>query len=268
MNVLDTGYQHSAAVSQYGADYLLLDRPGTYDISFDGSDQVDLMGAAPTSGDWMWWSYNNSAGASHLTGAFDFSQLQTATLEFSVWWDIEQEYDWFQVLVSRDGGRSWEIVGGDHAQSDDPSKPGPYYSGPSSRWMDETIDLGAYVGVPVLIRFEYLTDNSGVMPGVALDDIRIPELFYLDDVENPLSVWHAEGFLRIPQSVPQNWTVAVVQQTTSDHATISPLELGDLHTGRAAITVPDGNTATLVIGAMAPFAAERATYKVAIQRQG
>jgi hypothetical protein len=101
---------------------------------------------------------------------------------------------------------------------------------------------------------------------VALDDLGIVELGILDDVESTASAWTPEGFLRIPNTVPQHWSVAVIEQTPGQPATVQPVTLGDLSTGRAAFTVPDGGSATLVIGAMAPFTTTPARYKIAVQR--
>lgn len=256
---------YTDTVSQYGADYLSFSAPGTYDITFDGTDLVNILGVTPRSGDWMWWSYNNDSSSARLTGAFDLTGLDTATLVFSAWWDVEDDIDWMHVLVSDDGGQSWDIVGGSHATRYGRHAPGPFYSGRSTEWVDERIDLSQYVGQTVLIRFEYLTDGSVSLPGVVLDDIGIAELNYLDTVEEPLSVWYPEGFLRVPQAVDQNWAVAVLLQDAAQNTSVYPLPLDNNHTGGLTITVPEHGTATVVIGAMAPFSSECARYKIAIQ---
>lgn len=263
---LAAAYPRFETVSQYGAAYRRLDGPGVYELSFDGSDQASLVSAAPHSGSWMWWSYNGVNGASRLTGAFDLSGLDAATLAFSGWWDIEDEYDWLHVLASRDGGASWAIVGGERARQDGSNAPGPYYAGRSEGWVEERIDLSAYAGGPVLIRFEYLTDGTATFDGVVLDDVGIVELGYRDDVESDQSVWNPDGFLRITDAVPQHWTVAVVIHAPDGQTTVEPVALDALNTGRARITVPDGGSATLVVGAMAPFTSAEARYKLSVQR--
>lgn len=257
---------HTSTLSQYGSRYLSVSDPGHYKLSFDGSDATPLMGAAPRSGSWMWWSYNNSSSAARLTGAFDLSGLKTATLAFSAWWNIEEDYDWFQVLVSADGGKTWQIVGGPHAKQNGENAPGLYYSGRSNTWIDERIDLSAYAGQSVLVRFEYLTDTSQAQAGVVLDDLGIVELGPLDNVESAASVWKPDGFLRVPATVPQHWALAVVVRAPDQQPTVQVVALDDLNTGRAAFTVPEGGSATIVIGAMAPFTTNRASYKLAVQR--
>jgi hypothetical protein len=261
------GQPYTNEVNPYGAHYLSLDEPGTYDLSFDGSDDTSLIGTEPRSKDWMWWSYNSENGAARLTGAFDLTGLTTATLKFSLWWDTEEESDWFQVLASGNGGQEWAIVAGNSAKPNKgPDAPGAHYTGASANWIDERIDLSDYVGGPVLIRFEYLTDFAITTAGVALDDIGIEELGGVDDTETAgASVWNPEGFLRVPGTVPQSWTVALIQDNRDKTAVVEHLALDGMNTGRATITVPQGGRVVLAIGTMVPFSSTKAFYKLTIQ---
>ena len=261
------GYTHTDTINQYGADYLTINQPGTFDLSFDGTDETPLINVLPKSGEWMWWSYDGNSSATRLTGAFDLRGLTTATLAFSAWWDMEDEYDWFQVLVSDNGGTAWHVVGGDQARPHTTHTPGVYYSGHSNAWIDERIDLSAYVGSEILVRLEYLTDNSHTLSGIALDDIGLVELNAFDTVEDAESIWQAEGFLRVPATVPQAWTVTALVQHPDGTTTAHPMPLDALNTGRVQITVPDGGSATIIIGAMAPFTANHADYKLSIQME-
>ena len=253
-------------VHQYGADYLLLDTPGHYRLRFQGSQQAAVLDTAPASGSWMWWSNAYNSSAARLTGAFDLTGLERATLEFSAWWDVEDEYDWFQVLVSDSGGARWAILGGDQALADSGKAPGAYYSGYSGQWQRESIDLSAYAGRRVLIRFEYLTDSSENLPGVALDDITIRELGYFDDVEDRHAVWHPEGFLRVPRAVPQNWTVALVQPQPDGTIAVERMPIDARAAGAAEVTVAPGRPLTVVVGAMAAFSEALAMYELRAER--
>jgi immune inhibitor A len=261
-----SAYTHSDSVNQYGADYLDFSTPGPVTLSFDGSDQAHITGTQPHSKGWMWWSYNEDNSATRLTAPFDLRGLATATLAFSAWWSTEPDADWLQVLVSEDDGQTWAVVGGDHAMTNNPDAPGPYYSGQSITWIDEQVDLNAYAGKQVLVRFEYLTDGSDSRTGVVLDDLGILELGALDDAESPVSIWQADGFLRIPDTVAQNWSVTVIVRDADERNTVFPVALDTFNTGRATFTVPDGGRATLVIGAMAPFTSYLADYKISVQQ--
>lgn len=263
---LAAGYTRSTALNQYGAHYLRLDDPGAYRLDFDGTQDTRLLPTSSQRGG-AWWSYQSENGAARMTGAFDLSDLTTATLQFRAWWDIEDGYDWFQVLVSRDGEVSWDVVGGPRASRGTSEQPGPYYSGRSAGWVDETIDLSAYAGRPVLVRLEYLTDGGTTRPGIALDDLAIPELRYYDTVDESYSPWHAEGFMRIPAQVRQGWAVAIVTspgEPADDRARVRAVGLDDTGGGSTVITVPEGGTVTVALAAMAPFTGERASYTLSL----
>jgi hypothetical protein len=265
LSVPPQGIVHRDQLNQYGADYLLLDGPATYQISFDGADETTVLGVGPPSGEWMWWSNDLNSSAVSLSAAFDLSGLHTATLAFSARWDIEPRGDWFQVLVSDDGGRTWQAVSGPAAGSH-PQAAGPSYSGQSGSWVEQRVNLSDFAGRQVLVRFEYVTDGGRTLSGVALDDLGIVELGDLDDVEHPSSVWMADGFLRIRDRVAQGWSLAVVVQAAGQPATVATVPLDALNTGRATVTVPDGATATIAVGAMAPFTAHPASYKLSVAR--
>ena len=52
---------------------------------------------------------------------------------------------------------------------------GPGYTGVSDGWVDERIDLSAYAGSEIEIRFEYVTDTTLQKPDFAIDDVAITE---------------------------------------------------------------------------------------------
>ncbi len=261
LTVPSAGLIYRDSINQYGADYLRLDLPGTYRITFDGSDAAPLLNAPPSSGEWMWWSYDNNSSVTRLTGAFDLSGLQTATLTFDAWWEIE-EGDQLQVLVSADGGASWQAVGGPAAKRC--GEAGPCYQGRSAGWVSEQVDLSAFAGERVLVRFEYVTDGGATLTGAALDNLGIVESGLLDNGETPESTWVAEGFVRVQERLPQRWTLAAVTQTPDTLATVTHLTLDSHNTAQATVTVPVGGSVTLVIGAMAPYTSLPASYKISV----
>ena len=266
LHVDTNGWTLESSVNQYGADYYRIDEAGTYRLSFDGADSAPLLSTAPREGEWMWWSYNGSDSLARLSAHFDLRELSRATLVFDAWWQTEPNLDWWHVLVSDDGGRTWSVVGGAHAATSAPNAPGPSYSGDSSGWVSERVDLSAYAGKQIWVRFEYLTDVSITKQGLALDNLGIEELGLLDGAEEVGSVWKPEGFLRIQQRVAQHWTVALVLRGADGAATVQPLALSARNTAGATFDVPRGGEVTLVIGAMSPFAQRAARYKLALRR--
>jgi immune inhibitor A len=82
-------------------------------------------------------------------------------LSYRTWYDIEQDYDYGFVEVSADDGATWDTV--------------QQYTGTDTgRWADtQTVDLSAYAGENVRIRFEYMTDGGVALKGWELTDIAI-----------------------------------------------------------------------------------------------
>jgi hypothetical protein len=248
-------------INQYGAVYFALEA-GRYDLLFDGADQTTFTGNTPHSGQWMWWAADSINSAARLTRQVDLRGVDEATLQFSLWYDIERDYDWFDVMVSLDGGHIWKPLRNNHLMPASEEIPVPHFTGRTSDWIEEKFDLTPYVGQEILIRFEYVTDGNISYTGVMLDDITIPEIGLVDNAEKPDSGWLEEGFIRIPEMAQQGWTLAFI--TDGQSPTVEFLPLTPDNIGRATLEVlPEGGV--LVIGAMAPLTAEKARYKMVIE---
>ena len=97
----------------------------------------------------------------------------------------------------------------------------------------------------------------------ALDDIEIPEIGFLDDVETEQG-WAAEGFVWVDNTVPLDWAVQIVTETPAGQIEVQQLVLDSSQRGE--MTLPGyGRSiarATLVISAFAPVSTEPADYEV------
>lgn len=98
-----------------------------------------------------------------------------AELTAMVDYDIEVDWDYAYVVVSTDGGATWEGVPTDH--SDEAGNPngqdfGHGISGSSGGWQPLTADLSAYTG-DVLVGFRYWTDVAVVERGLSVDNVAI-----------------------------------------------------------------------------------------------
>jgi immune inhibitor A len=258
-------------VHQYGVDYILLEGNGTLSIDFSGNQVVPLVGNSVRSGDYQWWSKRGDEGDATLTRAFDLGQLEQATLRVWMWYDLETDYDYAYVEVSTDGGHTWRILSNEHTTITNPSgnSYGPGFTGLSGsgdepRWSLESFDLAPYVGQPVLVRFEVVTDDTVNHPGLCLDDISIPELGYHTDVEGGSDGWQAEGWVRITEHVPQGFIVQLI--TLGEHARVEHIDLDSQMRGTATVAGlgNDADRAVLVVSAVAPTTTELATYSYQI----
>ncbi len=260
-----------SSVHQYAADYVVLKPQAGADaleIRFAGATKVSLVGASPLSGQYHWWSGRGDDRAATLTRAFDLTNSTAATLRFSLWHELELDYDYAYVEASTDGGARWDILPATHTTSRNPNNAsfGPGYTGNSGSrtrgsWIQAQADLTPYAGSNVLVRFEVVTDEAVNLAGVCLDDIEIPELGYADDVESGAGSWEAHGWGRVGADVPQQFVVQAITFEPRPSVHLMPLEADQ--TGSLLISGFSGRTdrAVLVIAALAPATTEGASYQ-------
>lgn len=245
-------------VHQFAADYLEVNATEGGVFAFDGSDEVGI-GIEPRDGP-FWWSNRGDDIDSRLTREFDLTGLDSATLRFQTWFETEQGWDYAYVAASRDGGETWEALPGPHTTDLNPvgQAYGPGFSGDSGGWIQEEVDLSAYAGGKLLLRFEYITDDSASARGFAVDDISIPELDFVDDADSD-GGWLTEGFRRVEAPEPQAFVVQLIDRDSSE---VARLELSEGN--RVEVTL-DG-PATIVVAAVTEGTTETATYTWSLRR--
>lgn len=102
-----------------------------------------------------------------------------ADLTYRTWYEIEEGYDHGFVEVSDDGGATWDTL--------------VDYSGvDTDHWADtQTVDLAAYEGKGVLLRFEYWTDGGVAPRGWEVTDIRVGDTALAE------SAFTTDGWVRV-----------------------------------------------------------------------
>jgi hypothetical protein len=65
---------------------------------------------------------------------------------------------------------------------------------PDALWMQQTVDLSAYAGQSILLRFESLRVPGIEDSGIAIDNITIPEIGFSDDAERGVQGWTLYGW--------------------------------------------------------------------------
>jgi hypothetical protein len=108
-----------------------------------------------------------------------------------------------------------------------------------------------------------VTDDGPVYNGIFLDDIRIPELGFYDDVESTGGDWEAHGFVRLANVMPQEWLLQLVSQKDG-WATVEQLQLEPDNSGRWTVDLRSGETAVLVVSGVTRVTTEPAAYVYAI----
>lgn len=249
-------------VDQFGVHYIDLNKlRGETIITFAGDTTVPLMEAPPTGSQQVWYAPLVETLDASLTIAADLTQLNKATLKYNIWYDLEEDYDYGYVTISTDGGNSWDLLLPSHRST---GEFGPAYNGRSaekennsSGWLKETISLNGYVGNHVLIRFEVLTDDDITGQGLALDYITIPELDLTIVPAGETAVTQAQGFTLSGATVPQQWSVQLIEG--GPNPTVTPLLLNDLNQGQWTIDIGKGG-GVLVIMPQTPFVNDTAAY--------
>ncbi|MCA9921498.1 MAG: immune inhibitor A [Anaerolineales bacterium] len=265
--VEEVPFETTTELSQYGVHYYdLNDLRGETTISFAGDTLADLTAAPPRSGSRMWFAPAINEMDAYLTGSFDLTELERATLKYATWYDLEEDYDYAYISVSTDNGVTWDLLPSDNTTI---GEFGPAYNGrsatdPDARngWIKESISLNAYVGQQVLIRFDVLTDSDIVGSGFAIDDIAIPELGYETDVETAANDWQATGFAPVGWQLPQQWRVQLIEE--GPNPTVTNIPLDSLNQAQFTVEIGKGG-GVLVITPLTPFIRETADYWLQIE---
>lgn len=262
-------YETVQEIEQFAVSYVDLDVSGQHTLAFAGNAMAELLPSAPYSGGNMWFVPALNELDAQLTAYFDLTGLSQATLDFWAWYELENGYDFAYVSASADGGATWELLMPTHAAA---GEFGPALTGRSDRikgnqagWVKEAVSLTAYAGGPVLIRFEVLSDSAVAESGFAIDDIAIPELGYVDDIETGTGSWQALGFVRTGHQLPQIWRLNLILR--GDTPQIIPLDLDNGGQGHWTVDIGQQG-AGLVITAQTPFVSESTSYWLAINPAG
>ncbi len=98
---------------------------------------------------------------------------------------------------------------------------------PDALWLPQSVNLSAYAGQSIQVRFEFITLPGTDDSGVAIDNIAVPEINFLDDAESTIPGWTLNGWQQTDNQVRQQFLVQSAKiQANSVHVTqlIAPSE--------------------------------------------
>ncbi len=228
--------QQQAQSNQYATDYYVLNNLGTrrkLTLGLTAPTEVAVIPTQPVSGQWMWYSNRADRSRTTLTRTFDLTGLTSASLTYKVWYDLEDFWDYGYVAVSTDDGATWTPLATPSMDATNPlnSAVGPGYTGVSVGWLNERLSLDAYAGKRIQVRFDVIMDDAVTQPGLALDDIAVPELGYTNDFEANGGGWEAAGWIRMDNRLPQQVWLQVVERMGTQVKVTRGSEVGTaLHT--------------------------------------
>lgn len=119
--------------------------------------------------------YQNSANTTNtLTTNIDLTNAISATASFYCMWDIEDNYDYCQIMASPNG-TTWTPLCGLYTQNgtNDQDAGEPVWDGVQSSWVKEEIDLSDFLGQTIELRFRLVSDNFVKGDGFYYDDFEV-----------------------------------------------------------------------------------------------
>ena len=258
-------------VANYGTDYIRLTGKGDVVFNFNGASSTRLAPLPDASEHYdSWWSNRGDTSDTRLTRRFDLRDIAPGTpveMAATMWWDIEEDYDYLYVVASRDG-ETWTILEGTSTTpSNGISSFGPGYTGMSDSFSVERFDLSDFVGDEIYLRFEYVTDDAINGRGLFLNGVTIPAIGYRSNFAAG-DGWESEGWIFTDNRLQQDWIVQVMIFEGDELVEVERAEVDAQ--GNASIPVArlgDGRTAVVAISGAAPVILETARYEYSIDWQ-
>ena len=186
-------------------------------------------------------------------------------MRYYTWYDLEEDYDYLYLTATVDG-ENWEILTTPSCTTLNPSgnSYGCGYNGSSSGWIEESVDLSKFAGNTVTLSFEYITDAAVNGEGLLLDDVRVDAIGYFSDFENDNGGWHASGFVRVTNILPQTFRVSLIQK--NGETTVESVALSEDNTASIELNLNGNDEAILVISGTTPFTNQTASYQITLER--
>ncbi|HEX7063516.1 MAG TPA: choice-of-anchor J domain-containing protein [Bacillales bacterium] len=215
-------------VPAWGADYIELN-PGNKirQITFNGIKFLptpwEVVNDPLNTGEHGQVLYSNQGNVidNHLIFKADLTEVNSATLQFDTYYNIEKGWDFGVVQVSTDGGKTWTSLSNEDTTSEHApnaleyvTKHLPGFTGTNEGWTTESFDLSQYAGQQILVSFRYLTDPAAVYPGWYVDNVQIPEIGFSNDGS---SLEDFSSLAEILQKNPIQYAVSFVHEKTSGH---------------------------------------------------
>ena len=251
-------------VPQYGSKYYKIISSGPATLHFEGNKETPLVPRPPAGGDGCWWSNRGDSIDTTLTAEVALPDQDSLAMTYSLWYSIEEGWDYTYVEVSTDGGETWDVLEGNLSSAVDPvgNAFGPGYTGSSGRWLEDSVDLTPYRGREVLLRFEYVTDDAIHGAGLCLDNISIPGASFPDVAATDGVPWEANGFVLTPHTVPQQYLLTVIEMGTEP--TVRRVALNEEASSIVEIEGPDSGFlhTVIVVSAVQEQTLEPAPFRI------
>ena len=125
-----------------------------------------------------------------LNQIFDFTDATYAFVRYNAMWEIENNYDYVEFMISTDEGASWTPLCGLYTNegTGDQDEGEPLYDGFQSDWVAEEIDLTDYLGAEdVRFKFRLVSDVWVNEDGFYFDDFGLYSDAGTSSIVEPIS---------------------------------------------------------------------------------
>lgn len=126
----------------------------------------------------IWWSGSGDLINHNITFEFPLHNISNPKLSFDIFFNIEDKFDLVYLEISRDRGESWEIISTKNMTDQHSSfySTGRHFTNKSNGWLKEEITLQNISELDkILVRFEYITDDSVNNKGFFIKNISITD---------------------------------------------------------------------------------------------
>ena len=280
-----------STVHPYGADYYDVSGKGQLDATVE--DPVAVIpareGQPAPEGGFFSWSNRSDEMITWLQRSADLSGTTAPQLVFDHWYQIEEDWDYGYVRVSRDEGNTWDYLtttdcGGKATDPNGNNRAAAEsggITGDSGGWVECTLDLAAYAGGPVLIRWEYDTDQAVTEPGWAVDNVKLVdgenEIWASTDFETKTAsrrfTFGGDGILKWLRLKPlaKNQPLLEVIRITGDRVARSVLTRRKFNKGDGGLVLDDpakiaGDRSIVIFSGLTPIATDPYSYSYSIER--
>lgn len=209
----------SRDLHQYATHYYQYQNLGeSVTISLDMLDTINLIALNDSTINHFMYSLRGDNSNTRLSRAFDLRELESAQLDFDIFYELENEWDYVYISISADNGETWNLQATNYTTTANSNGRayGAAYTGLSNAWLSDSLSLDAYAGQEILIRFEMVTDDSTNFSGFALDNVRLSEIGYDADFENDDGGWLSDGWIRTDNRLPQRMWVQIIEQGATE----------------------------------------------------
>ena len=218
------------APQPYTAQYWTFTNDKAADVWVDGDDTA---GTPAFDGTYEWYSGAQSWSWRSFYQTFNFETFilgDTLTLNFMTYFEIEGDWDYGYVEVYDQNTGLWTTLdapgtvnvvahGQDNPNTPDEREPTAYeaagswhaFTGASGGWTPVSMDLSSFAGHSIDVYFTLWQDGAFTLQNMYVDNIAIPEIDFIDDVEGGEDGWASTGWYVTDGILENGWSVTVIE---------------------------------------------------------